>query len=250
MIGFENQLKTEDERTAFFCLEVNSRSIKSVNDVNSVFNDTIYSKPILKTLDWVEPLRTAMLQFVSSNTDDNERNGIREFIKETKQKYIGSLFLSIKDDVKGLSVFSQEELDLPHMRWIIALDKKYRHYRSVFSNLRTTACVTMATYSTLSDLSDDKLLELYQSFRSIDCDYNCSMDFSDWVNWYVNSAAKFDVSGELLETEANQMKKTLIAWNGQSIDSLTYWITRNYEIHPFHEDKITEWIVETNPLLS
>lgn len=250
MIGFENQLKTEEERTAFFCLEVNSRSIKNVNEVNSVFNDVIHSKPILKTLDWVEPLRTAMLHFVSSNTEDNERNGIRELIQEIKQKYVGYSFLSKKDDVNGLSVFSQEELDLPHMRWIIALDKKYRHYRSVFSNLRTTAGVNMATYSTLGEISDDKLFELHQSFRSIDCDYNCSMDFSNWVDWYISSASKFDASGKLLESEANQMQKTLIAWEGQSVDSLIYWITRNYEIHPFHEEKITEWIVETTPSIS
>lgn len=242
MTGFENQLKTEFERGVFLILEIKTRCVKTIHELNNVFVGFLRDQPAASDLDWVEPLRLAILDLAGTGA---EYFSVRDYVQSIERRYKGTALLLDDRQVKGLSAFTAEELEAPHMQWIKELDRKVHAYREIFPDLKDSGAVTMARYSTIKDLSDQELFELYKVFSDRECTYNTSMDFSDWVEWYEGSKAYFDSAGNVIPEFANQMLKTLIAWKDQSLDENKYWLCRNYEIHPSHEAKITAWIIES-----
>ncbi|MEF1336439.1 hypothetical protein REH81_06545 [Vibrio rotiferianus] len=248
MTGFENQLKTEFERGVFLILEIKTRCVKTIHELNNVFVGLLRDQPAASELNWVEPLRLAILDLAGTGA---EYFSVRDYVQSIERRYKGTVLLLDDRQVKGLSEFTADELKAPHMQWIKELDRKvhaYREihaYREMFPDLNDSGAVTMARYSTLKDLSDQELFDLYKAFSTRECPFNTSMNFSDWVEWYEGSKAYFDSEGNVIPELAKQMLKTLIAWKDQSLDENKYWLCRNYEIHPSHEKTITAWIIES-----
>ena len=246
MTGFENQLKTEFERGFFLTLEIKTRCIKTIHELNNVFVGLLRELPAASNLDWVEPLRLAILDLAGTGA---EYFSVRDYVQSIERRYKGTVLLLDDTQVKGLSEFTADELNAPHMQWIKELDRKVHAYRDIFPDLNDSGAVTMARYSTLKDLSDQELFVLYKAYSTRECPYNTSMDFSDWVEWYEGSKAYFDSEGNVIPEFATQMIKTLIAWKDQTLDENKYWLCRNYEIHPSHEKTITSWIIESRKSL-
>lgn len=242
MTGFENQLKTEFERGFFLILEIKTRCVKTIHELNNVFVGLLRERPAASELDWVEPLRLAILDLAGTG---NEYFSVHEYVQSIERRYKGTVLLLDDRQVKGLSAFTADELKTPHMQWIKELDRKVHAYREMFPDLNDSAAVSMARYSSQKDLSDQELFELYKAFSNRECPYNTSMDFSGWVEWYEGSKAYFDSEGNVIPELAKPMLKTLIAWKDQSLDDNKYWLCRNYEIHPSHEKNITAWINES-----
>lgn len=242
MTGFENQLKTEFERGVFLLLEIKTRYIKTIHELNNIFVGLLRELPAASDLDWVEPLRLAILDLAGTGT---ESFSVHDYVQSIVCRYKGTVLLLGNRQVKGLSAFTVDELNAPHMQWIKELDRKVHAYREMFPDLNDSGAVTMARYSTLKCLGDQELYDLYKAFSTRECPYNTNMEFSDWVEWYEGSKAYFDSEGNVIPEFATQMLKTLIAWKDQTLDENKYWLCRNYEIHPLHEETISSWIIES-----
>ncbi|MFZ3397474.1 hypothetical protein LCS82_08520 [Vibrio harveyi] len=242
MTGFENQLKTELERGFFLLLEIKTRCIKTMHELNNVFVGLLRDNPAASELDWVEPLRLAILDLAGTGT---EFFSVHDYVESIERRYKGTALLLGDRQVIGLSAFTANELKAPHLQWVKELDRKIHGYREIFPDLNDSGAVTMAKYSTLKELSDQELYELYKEFSSHECPYNTSMNFSSWVEWYEGSKAYFDGEGNVIPELSKQMLKTLTAWKDQSLEENKYWLCRNYEIHPSHEKIITPWIIES-----
>lgn len=247
MTGFENQLKTEFERGIFLLLEIQTRCVKTIHELNDVFVGLLHQQPATSELDWVESLRTAIHDLAGSG---NEYLSVRDYVQSIERRYKGTAFLLDDRQVKGLSAFTADELEASHMQWVKELDRKVQAYRVKFPDLNDSGAVTMARHSTLSEQNDQELFDLYKAFIIHECPYNTSMKFSDWVEWYEGSKAYFDTEGNVLPEFATQMLKTLITWQGRNLDENKYWLCRNYEIHPFHEPIICQWIIESRKSFS
>lgn len=245
MLGFENQLKTEHERMVFSVLEIRSRCSKTPEDIDKVFSSLLKDKPEAAGMAWFEPLRAAVVAFSTENSKEDEYLSIATYIRSIERKYMGYPVLFGVREPKGLSEFSEEELSAPHMQWVKELDRKYHMYLEKFPSLSKAGGLTLARYSTLSHLSDYELLTLHTNFKSNDCDYNTCMSFADWVEWYENSKSKFDEKGTPAPELAESLQKNREAWKEQSQEEIEYWLCRNYEIHPYHENLITSWCAET-----
>lgn len=245
MTPFENQLNNQKERNIFTNLEISSRIIKTKDCASRVFDSVLESHPEAKDFSWFEPLRMGLLDFIDTY---EQQFSISSYISSVETRYIGS-FTSLlrKSEVKGLSEFTEDELRQPHMQWLKFLDRKYRHYRESFPELSAMNCVTMARYHHINVLTDEEIKSLLQEFTSPDCLYSGGMVFSDWASWYESSKEKLDTSDKpkILPKHSDCMFKTLIAWKDQSKEENIEWLCRNYEIHPFHESIVSEWIDES-----
>jgi hypothetical protein len=69
-----------------------------------------------------------------------------------------------------------------------------------------------------------------------------TMGFADYYGWYVASAATVGPDGKFEQTLADRMRGTLDKWADSGLDETFYWLTRNYEVHPYHEAVARELI--------
>ena len=247
--GFENQLKTERELDAFIFLEVVSRSSNTDEDIERVFERMLKKYPEAKSYNWVDPLRKSVIEY-NRNKEEDDHLSVRDYVRSIRDRYVGSVLLLVKNcGPKGLSGFSEDELSQPHMEWVKIVDKKYHEYEKMYPEIRTSSYLSMAMYSTIDNLSNEELFKLRTDFFSKDSEYGAAMDFSDWVDWYVKSSKLFDSEGSISPDIATRMFKVLNSWKDDTNENNLYGLSRNFEFHPYHNDALLKWIVESKEII-
>lgn len=220
MSVFKNQLKTKEEREIFLVLELNIQYNKTIESLISSFESVEKRFPNISLFPWYEPLKKDFIEQYQNK--ENEQKSLNQYFRFIERQYIGRPSLFFSNEPLGLSNFSEKELAEPHKQWIKELDRKYKHYHAIFPTLKNQSCLNMARYSTLNDLSDNELLDLYTVFSSLDCDYNTSMTFFEWVEWFETS--KENLNSDLSFTEKFDEKMTTLfhAWKNDSDETIHY----------------------------
>lgn len=247
--GFEFQLNSEAEKNAFQTLELRTRMAESGSDISRVFEKYLNENPESEKFSWIASLKSSLISYAETK-DEEGHLSVKDYLQSVVRKYIGNVMLFGQQEPIGLSQFSKEELLEPHMQWIKEVDKKYHEYRKAFPDMRSGSCFVMARHSSLGELSNQEVYDLFNQFTDPDEDYFVGMDFSDWVNWYISSRAKFDDEGKLLPEDASRMFKTLTAWKDYSLEDNISFLHRNFEIHPMHEERTVPWIIESREIIA
>lgn len=226
MIGFENQLTTAQERDVFFVLEVQSRSPRTIEQLTKAFDDVAKLNPFIVEFSWFEPLKNATVEFHQSSKDDYL--SIRSYIRSLES----TLIKQARRGEDGLASFTENELDAPHMQWLRILNTKRKEYQDQFPNLSPTACVAMARYSTLGELTNDELYKLRKCYMDDQDGYYAHMEFYQYVEWYEESKKMFNCKGELIDRVSKEINEALVSCEKQDSTNIEYTLQRNYEIHP------------------
>lgn len=246
MIGFENQLSTQSERDLFFCFELNTRCCKDKADLENTIACLIESKPELKGADWFSPLYTDFLNYVEQNHSKDElyTPSVSSYLRAVLDKYSGTLTFWKPDNFKGLKAFTEDELAQPHMRWIKCIDAKRSSLQKELPDLRVSSAIAMARYCEPCEkkLSSDELHKLFKFFYSCDCNHMASMDFSDWANWFIKTRDMFDTNSFPLPEFGEQIKQSLEKRKQESLSEQQDWVEYRFEIHPFYEEAILNWL--------
>ncbi|CAH7131400.1 conserved hypothetical protein [Vibrio chagasii] len=246
MSAFENQLTTSEDRLVFSHVELKTRMNKTKEDIAKSFDYVLKQRPEAASMPWFTSLRDAVIDFVT----DEENASVACYIDSIEYKYTGRVILMLNEDVEGLFAFTESELSAPHMQWLKVLDRKYHEYRDLFTEIDSGACFAMARYSTLHNLTSEKLKELYKAFTDPKGRWFIGLTFKQWADWYHKSEEMFDESGYPLAEQAEKMFKTLTVWKDQDFDENVRWLCRNYEIHPFHKPNISKWIAESRKTIA
>lgn len=238
MTGFENQLNTEQERDAFFLLEVNSRSAKTIEQLSKVFDDVAKQKPFVIELSWFEPLKKATIEH--HNSSDAKYLSVRSYVRSIESQF----FSQIRRGEEGLSLFTVAELSAPHMVWVSVLDRKCKEYQKQFPSIRPTTCAAMARFSTLGDLTNDELYKLRMDYTDDAEGFYSCMDFYQYVEWYEESKKMFNRKGELIGRISKEILDFMSKNKALSTTDIESTLQKSYEIHPCHNEQFQAEIIK------
>ena len=250
---FALQLDNQADICAFSSLEINLRCLRGENGLNLKLAEIERNFPERKKSyesPWYKALIAAIKPFYHIGDDsgkDNYTHPLSEFLKAQMSVLNGSSMPLLGRLTPNLGRFTESQLTQPHMQWLTMYTERLAQLKSDYPELKSA--VRLARVHPIKGLSDEKLIVLDREF--IDGSYCCSMDYTDYVNWYAESCDMFiDENKQLTPDVEARVLKTLCAWSKTSSDqeSDVYYLCRNYNFHPQHEGFVKE-LVAKNPCL-
>lgn len=257
--AFSLQLTDETDLIVLRSIEMNLRCSKEADGIDRMlarFNKDFASRAQSYRKPWFTALIAAIRPYYVKELDsdtgepvsDCYDNAFNSFMEAMIKRLNGnrSLFMMFGRDFQfSLDNFTKEELAQPHMQWLTLFHNRYKALRATFPAVRNI--LGMACIHPSHAIPDTMLMALQQSHNSDD--YDTTMSYVSYVDWYLKSRGHFETEGARIEPEyASRMERTLEAWHesrpNEKIDTHVDWLCRNYEFHPQHRAFVLQWATQ------
>lgn len=220
-------------------LEVQLRCLKGPNGFNNLINQILHSESEKLNVDWVKPLLEKLKPYYKES-NGKYSHPLNEFIEDTIKKLNGGRMLMMKKQF-NLDNFTAEELEAPCMQWVKVMFERFEELNQAYPRVETIRILRIHPINKISDEVAFKLIDVFEKDN-----WFLGMDFSQFVDYYINSRARFEVENKkLLPEYAERMAETLKKWGSdgeQSSEAHLYWLSRNYEFHPLHNEFLKGFI--------